>query len=275
VARFDTGFAPSLPDRVNYAARLARMTRDDSDIQLAEDLLQQRIEQDLPPFDRLYSFNQLASLRLVRDNREGAMDAYRQTLRLFDLHPEFAASGRDITRFNLASLLVFTGGDTGEASQLANLIVTEDLALKGESLQTGRGYLIRGLAAEAEGRIDDALGDLQAAYDNFSGYAGASSSHAISALSAIAFAHASSGNWQAADSTLGLARNALSDVDSDDPRNRAVRIAQLLTRLSAREDAVAISDAMQAEAIDPRLRTDALSRYYHERLSQVLMERLP
>lgn len=273
VARFDTGFAPSLSDRVNYAARLARMTRDDADIQLAEDLLQKRIETDLPPFDRLFAFNQLASLRLSRDNRDGAIEAYRQTLRMFDLHPEYAASGRDITRFNLASLLVFTGGNTGEAIQLADLIVTEDLALKGESLQTGRGYLIRGLAAEAEGRTEEALRDLQAAYDNFSSYAGVSSSHAISALSAIAITHASAGDWQAADAALEIARDALAEVDSDDPRNRAIRIAELLTRLSAEDDARAIGEAMQAEVNDPQLRNDALSRYYQERLSQILMQR--
>ncbi|MBA4228527.1 MAG: hypothetical protein C0456_18110 [Hyphomonas sp.] len=71
VHRFDTGYATSLTDRVNYAVRLARMTRDEADAKLGEDLLQQRLLQDLAPFDRLYAFSQLASLRMTRDDREG------------------------------------------------------------------------------------------------------------------------------------------------------------------------------------------------------------
>lgn len=248
VLRFDTGFATSLTDRVNYAVRLARMTRDEADILLGEDLLQQRLTHDLAPFDRLYAFSQLGSLRMIRDDREGALEAYGEVLRMYELHPEYASNGRDISRFNVASLQLFVRSNSSEADRLADLILTEDFALKGVSLQTGRGYLIRGLAAEAEGRTGDALAALSAAYETFSSFAGAESTHAISALSALAVAHASAGNLQAAEEELARASALIGEADAGDDRQRKIRLAHLLIRRSA---GAAVEDVQDALCLSP------------------------
>lgn len=266
VLRFDTGFATSLTDRVNYAVRLARMTRDEADILLGEDLLQQRLTHDLAPFDRLYAFSQLGSLRMIRDDREGALEAYGEVLRMYELHPEYASNGRDISRFNVASLQLFVRSNSSEADRLADLILTEDFALKGVSLQTGRGYLIRGLAAEAEGRTGDALAALSAAYETFSSFAGAESTHAISALSALAVAHASAGNLQAAEEELARASALIGEADAGDDRQRKIRLAHLLIRRSAGAAVEDVQDALLLEPDIKALRTDGLSRYYHDRL---------
>ena len=133
----------------------------------------------------------------------------------------------------------------------------------GGCLQTGRGYLIRGLAAEAEGRTGDAL---SAAYETFSGFAGAESTHAISALSALAAAHASAGNLQAAEEELARASALLADADAGDDRRRKIRLAHLLIRRSAGAAVEEVQEALLLEPDVMSLRTDGLSRYYHDRL---------
>lgn len=266
VSHFDTGFATSLSDQVNYAVRLARLTGDESDVALAEYLLQQRMSQDLPPFDRLFGFSQLAVLRMLRDDQEGALQAYRDTLRMLDLHPEYAASGRDITRFNLASVYLFHRGDTIEATRLADLILTEDVELKGESLQTGRGFLIRGLAAEAEGRTEDALRDIESAHQIFLNFAGPSSPHSISALSARAVTYAANG--QAEEAAVAIAEaKILIEEDTDSIEFPIVlRVADLLVRQLAGADSGAIGQAALSESELDGLRRDPVSRYYFDRL---------
>ena len=104
----------------NYAFKLARITQAPEDISHAETLVLALIETDTDPFERLFHHNQLGFLRLAKDDREGAYDAFGVTVQIFEENPNLAAYGRDIARFNLAGQELSLKRDLDAAEVLAD-----------------------------------------------------------------------------------------------------------------------------------------------------------
>lgn len=180
VTFFGDGSQTSEGDASNYANRLARATRAPEDIEQSVKLLEKRLQSLDTPFERLFSFSQLAGMRTLQGSFDDALVAYEQTLRIFEENPGFAAYGRDIARFNLASILLAWEGDTQRANELVNAILNEDVPLKGESLQQAKAVMLKAIIEVQQGNQQNALTLIAESVELFKRFSGeGSASHLL------------------------------------------------------------------------------------------------
>jgi eukaryotic-like serine/threonine-protein kinase len=180
VAFFGDGSQTSEGDASNYANRLARATRAPEDIEQSVKLLERRLQSLDDPFERLFSYSQLAGMRTLQGRFDDALDAYGQTLRIFEENPGFAVYGRDIARFNFASIVLAWEGDTQRAYKLVNAILNEDVPLKGESLQQARATMLKAVIEVAQGNQQNALSLIAESVELFKRFSGeGSASHLL------------------------------------------------------------------------------------------------
>ena len=192
VAFFGDGSQTSEGDASNYANRLARATRSPKDIEQSVTLLEKRLQSLDSPFERLFSFSQLAGMRTLQGNFDDALDAYGQTLQIFEENPGFAAYGRDIARFNFASILLAWQGDTQRADDLVNAILNEDVPLKGESLQQAKATMLKAVIKVQQGHQQIALSLIAESVELFKRFSGeGSASHLLAeGMQAFVLMHA-------------------------------------------------------------------------------------
>lgn len=172
VAYFGDGSQTSEADASNYANRLARATHAPEDIERSVGLLEKRLQNLEAPFERLFSYSQLANMRTLQGNFDDALHAYGQTLRIFEENPGFAAYGRDIARFNFASILMAWRGDSRRAYDLVNNILDEDVPLKGESLQQAKAIMLKAMIEVQQGSQQNALAWIEESVTLFKRFAG-------------------------------------------------------------------------------------------------------
>ncbi|WP_371192741.1 protein kinase [Glaciecola sp. SC05] len=172
VAFFGDGSQTNDADASNYANRLARATRAPEDIARSVTLLNIRLQNVHTPFERLFSYSQLAGMRALQGSFNEALHAYEQTLRIFDENPGFATYGRDIARFNLASIVLAWKGDTQRASALVDAILTEDVPLKGESIQQARATMLKAIILVHQGDPQSAIILIEESVSLFKRFAG-------------------------------------------------------------------------------------------------------
>ncbi|TRY32513.1 serine/threonine-protein kinase [Aliiglaciecola sp. M165] len=175
VAFFGDGSQTSEADASNYANRLARSTRAPEDIARSVDLLENRLATTEAPFERLFAYSQLAGMRTLQANFEEATFAYGQTLQIFLDNPGFAAYGRDISRFNYASILLAWQNDYDAAYRLVNDILEEDVPLKGESIQQARALMLKACVEANKGNSEQAIALIDDALPLFERFAGENS----------------------------------------------------------------------------------------------------
>ncbi|MEO1321093.1 MAG: serine/threonine-protein kinase, partial [Pseudomonadota bacterium] len=77
VARFSTGYQESESELFNYAFKLARITKAEEDLALAEELVTKLIANDTQPFELLFHTNMQAFLRNARDDRQGGYESFK------------------------------------------------------------------------------------------------------------------------------------------------------------------------------------------------------
>ena len=192
VAFFGDGSQTSEGDASNYANRLARATRSPKDIEQSVKLLEKRLQSLDSPFERLFSFSQLAGMRTLQGSFDDALDAYGQTLQIFEENPGFAAYGRDIARFNFASILLAWQGDTQRADDLVNAILNEDVPLKGESLQQAKATMLKAIIEVQQDHQQIALSLIAESVELFKRFSGeGSASHLLAeGMQAFVLMHA-------------------------------------------------------------------------------------
>jgi eukaryotic-like serine/threonine-protein kinase len=175
VAFFGDGSLTNDADASNYANRLARATRAPEDIARSVKLLEMRLQNVDTPFETLFSYSQLAGMLTLQGSFDEALHAYGQTVRIFDENPGLAAYGRDIARFNFASILLAWQGDTQRADDLVNAILNEDVPLKGESIQQARATMLKAIIEVQQGNDQQALILIEDAVTLFERFAGSQS----------------------------------------------------------------------------------------------------
>ena len=143
VAFYGDGSQTNDADASNYAYRLARATRVPEDIERSVNLLEKRLSTLQAPFERLFAYSQLAGMRTLQNDFNKATEAYAETLQIFLDNPGLAAYGRDIARFNYASILLAWQNDKDTAYHLVNDILEHDLPLKGEGTQQARALMLK------------------------------------------------------------------------------------------------------------------------------------
>lgn len=187
VSFFGDGTQTSEADATNYAYRLARATRDPEDITRSVKLLDRRLQTLEDPFERLFSYSQLAGIRTLERNFEEATYAYGQTVRIFEENPAYAAYGRDISRFNYASIVLAWKQDTLKAKELIIAIFEEDVPLKGESIQKARALMLSAIILSIEQAHAEASSHMQESLNLFARFAGENSSMHLLAQGIQAF----------------------------------------------------------------------------------------
>lgn len=172
VAFFGDGSQTSDADASNYANRLARATRAPEDIERSIKLINIRLQNVNVPFEQLFSYSQLAGMKTLQGKFGDALNAYGQTLRIFNENPGFVTYGRDIARFNFASILFAWEGDTQRASDLVNAILNEDVPLKGESIQQAKATMLKAMIEVHQGNPQSALSLIESSVSMFERFAG-------------------------------------------------------------------------------------------------------
>jgi tetratricopeptide (TPR) repeat protein len=175
VAFFGDGSLTNDADASNYANRLARATRAPEDIERSVTLLERRLNNNDTPFERLFSYSQLAGMRTLQANFDEALQAYGNTLKIFEQDPGLAAYGRDIARFNFASILLAWQGDTQQAYNIVNAILDEDVPLKGESIQQAKANMLKAIIEVNQGNQQEALSLMKESVTLFERFAGGQS----------------------------------------------------------------------------------------------------
>lgn len=211
VAFFGDGSQSSVADASNYANRLARATRAPQDIARSVALLEKRLQSLDLPFERLFSYSQLAGMRTLQADFDAALYAYGQTLRIFENNPGYAAYGRDIARFNLASIVLAWKGDVSRADELVNAILDEDVPLKGESIQQAKATMLKAIIQSQQNQHKNASRLIEESLLLFKRFGGAQSAQYLLAkgIQACLLIHANAPE---------LAKMKLAEAQSDAQR---------------------------------------------------------
>ncbi|MEL6302267.1 MAG: serine/threonine-protein kinase [Pseudomonadota bacterium] len=265
IDRFETGFRESDADLFNYAFKLAVITKADEDLARAESVLLRLIPNDNEPFETLFHQNQLGFLRLLRNERPGALAAFKAALSIFDDNPQLAAYGRDIVRFNVALQELGLTRDLDAAESLTQAILTEDFELKGESAQQGRALLLMGMIHGERGELDEALSRVDAADALFAKYTGTNSSMRVTTCAVKAAIMADAGMYDEARRQLGEAR-ALIDDASGDSAEHAVKFLELYTDVAADSEGTNATARFEAGKLADTIRGNGVLHYWFQRL---------
>ncbi|MEM1439017.1 MAG: serine/threonine-protein kinase [Pseudomonadota bacterium] len=268
VARFSTGYQESESELFNYAFKLARITKAEEDLALAEELVTKLIANDTQPFELLFHTNMQAFLRNARDDRQGGYESFKRTLQLFDENPNLVVYGRDTVRYNVASMELSFTRDLDRAQTIAQQIIDEDVPMKGESSAEARARLVLGLVAMERGDNDASLDELKRADSLFEQYEGSGSPWHIKGLAVLAVAQANAGDVEAADATLAAARVLVGEVNGSATRGHQLLMAQVhVDLIAARVDAVPADAFADPEFLDVA-RGDTMQLYLYQRLAE-------
>ncbi|MEM6820271.1 MAG: serine/threonine-protein kinase [Pseudomonadota bacterium] len=265
IDRFETGFQESDADLFNYAFKLAVITKADEDLERAETVLLRLIPNDKEPFETLFHQNQLGFLRLLRNERAGALTAFREALRIFEENPQLAAYGRDIVRFNVALQELGLSRDLDAAESLTQAILTEDFELKGESAQQARALLLMGMINGERGALEDALSQVDSADALFAKYSGPNSSLRVTTCAVKAAILADAGMHDEASLQLGEARALIND-SSGANAERAVSFLELYTDLATDNPDTNLNARFESEALAESIRGNGILLYWFYRL---------
>ncbi|MEL6447403.1 MAG: serine/threonine-protein kinase [Pseudomonadota bacterium] len=268
VARFSTGYQESESELFNYAFKLARITKAEEDLALAEELVTKLIANDTQPFELLFHTNMQAFLRNARDDRQGGYESFKRTLQLFDENPNLVVYGRDTVRYNVASMELSFTRDLDRAQTIAQQIIDEDVPMKGESSAEARARLVLGLVAMERGDNDVSIDELKRADSLFEQYEGSGSPWHIKGLAVLAVAQANAGDVEAADATLAAARVLVDEVNGSATRGHQLLMAQVhVDLIAARVDAVPADAFADPEFLDVA-RGDTMQLYLYQRLAE-------
>ena len=266
VERFSTGFQQSEADLFNYAFKLARITKAEEDLALAEQLVTKLIANDTQPFELLFHTNMQAFLRNARDDRQGGYESFKRTLELFDENPNLAVYGRDTVRYNVASMELGFTRDLDQAQSLAQRIIDEDIPMKGESSAEARARLLLGLVAMERGEHDVSLTELSRANALFEQYEGSGSPWHVKGLTVLAVGQANAGNLADADATLAATRELIDGMAGSATREHQLLMAQVHVDLIAGRAETAPTDAFSDPEFLDVARGDTVQFYLYQRL---------
>lgn len=262
VAEFDNGYRSSEADLFNYAFKLARVTKAEADINRAEELVLALIEKDTEPFETLFHYNQLGFLRMAKSDRGGAHEAFTKTVEIFEANPDLAPYGRDIARYNLAGQELGFRRDLDRAEALIDSILNQDVPLKGESVQAGRAYLVKGLIQSERGDHDAAQETLEKSNALLIQFAGAGSPPHLIGLSAWISVEARAGRVEQAAARFAEAQSNFPD-QLDDPK---LVMARIYLDLAKDGSDASVSDRLSEPSMQSSTNNDAIQYYLYQLL---------
>lgn len=235
VTTFGDGSLTSEADASNYAYRLARATRNPKDIAWSIQLLEGRLATLESPFERLFSFSQLAGLKTLLEDFDAAYFAYAETVRIMEENPSYASYGRDIARFNLASITLAWKDDYEKATALVEQILSEDVPLKGESLQLARALMLKAVIGVSQNESEVAVQLIDESIMLFERFSGLNSPlHILSqAMKAYVLHHA--GQNTEAVNLLNQLASRIEKTDTNIRTISQIKLIQVYVSTNSRE----------------------------------------
>jgi len=202
VAAFAKGWEANTPDHVAAATQLASITAQDEDLRHAESVLAQAMEVDHGPQVNMYFFNQLALMKRLRGDLDGAHQALRDLVGIIDSFQLMDISGTDTGRLNLAAFEVYHSRDLARAETLIDEVLENSTAARGENRESGRARVLLGVIRAHQGQYDEALELLAAGVGVTRRFGGERSQPLAFAKAAWAEVLASSGNFDRAQEVM-------------------------------------------------------------------------
>lgn len=215
VAAFAQGWEANTPDHVAAATQLASITAKDEDLLHAESVLTQAMQEDHGPQVNMYFSNQLALMKRLRGDLDGAHQALRDLVGIIDSFQLMDISGTDTGRLNLASFELYHGRDLERAETLINEVLEKTTVARGENRESGRARVLLGAIRAEQERYDEALKLLEEGVDLTHRFGGQRSQPLAFAIASWAETLASSGNFIRAREVI---EDGWAAVPSQDPR---------------------------------------------------------
>jgi tetratricopeptide (TPR) repeat protein len=267
VAFFGDGSQTSVADASNYANRLARATRAPKDIERSVNLLEKRLQNLDAPFERLFSYSQLAGMRTLQRRFDDALHAYGQTLQIFEENPRFATYGRDIARFNLASIVLAWEDDTQRAYELVNAILKEDVALKGESIQQARAIMLKAIIEVQQGSQQNALSLIAESVILFKRFAGEGSALHLLAEGIQAFVLLQANQAERAMAKITEAQSQAVKLDVNERIHIQLRLIKIYLNSSERSPEQEDLDWLKETNVHTEVSSQLIMLYLYKKLA--------
>jgi len=268
VAFYGDGALTSEADASNYASRLARLTRTPEDVAHATRLLEARLGRLEDPFERLFAFAGLGNMRALQADFDAALDAYTSAIEIMDANPGFATYGRDILRFNMASYLLSWSDDLAQADSLVDAILTEDVPLRGESVQMARALTVRAMIRSEQGDHDTAVSGMREAVSLFARFSGDKSTLHLVSQGILACLLERAGAAAEAAETLEAAEIGLVSAAGNHRADIQLRLLSIYRSAHAGEIAQDDTDWLGQPDVWSEVASNGLILHFYRKLSQ-------
>lgn len=266
VSFFGDGSQTSEADASNYANRLARATRTPEDIARSVRLLEQRLESLDDPFERLFSYSQLAGMRTLEKNFDDATYAYGQTVRIMEENPAYAIYGRDIARFNYASITLAWKQDLAKAKKLLDSIFEEDVPLKGESIQKARAHMLNAMICSLEQEYDKATNHMQESLALFERFGGINSDIFLVAKGVHAYIRQQSAHIDDAKSILKQAQSAAMSNGANQRTLDSLKLIDIYLRSATEEVSEEEQQWLQQDSLHTDVSANLVIFFFYRQL---------
>ncbi len=250
VAGFAAGFEANSADHVAQATQLASITVDPADVASAEAVLLAARQRDHGPQIEVYFANQLALMRTLRGDLDGAHEALREAVAIIEANQLMDISGTDTARLNLATFEIYHSGDLEQAETLIVTVLGQAIE-RGESRESGRARELLGVIRAEQQALDEAVGLLEQATEQIRRFSGDRSQTLTFAMASLIEAQVDAGQLEQAADLLEQARLSLpaQDIRAVSATRLALAAAWLHRAMSPAAD----GPAPQLADLDPAL----------------------
>ncbi|MDJ0657422.1 MAG: serine/threonine-protein kinase [Xanthomonadales bacterium] len=168
-------YEAGLADHIATASQIAQITRKPADIEKAENLLLNGIENHDGAYVIAYYLKQLAKFREMRGDFSGALEALRQEMDVVENELQLSVENSDTSRIGLARVELFFEGNLDRTLQLVNDVIDWSREVKGDSAVLGRAYFYKAVVLARQGELDRAIELMEAGVDLLIRFNGANS----------------------------------------------------------------------------------------------------
>jgi non-specific serine/threonine protein kinase/serine/threonine-protein kinase len=159
MASFEDGHRRPLQAQLNFALRLATLSRAPADIEKAETLYHARAEEQsglgMTAVQRVTSLSGYMHILRLKGDLDEMVEVGEEIVATYETAPDHVL-GRGLARANLGSFYLYLQDNAAGAEAIARKIIGFDQEAEGESAVTARGYYLLTRALLFQGELDSA-----------------------------------------------------------------------------------------------------------------------
>lgn len=178
MASFDDGHRRPLQDQLNFALRLATLSRAPADIDKAEALYHARAAEqrgrEMTAIQQLRSLQGYMHILRLKGDHDQMVTVAEEIVSVYEATPDYVF-GRGLARANLGAFYLYLRDNAAAAEAVARRIIGFDQEAEGESAVTARGYYLLTRALLFQGQLvaaEDALTQGRTLQEKYTGLAG-------------------------------------------------------------------------------------------------------